>query len=210
MNRSWCFGLLLVAATSTADMVTLKNGTQTQGAVVSVDAAFVIVESEVGTQKLNRSAVRSIEFGQVLVTGIKDSTFTSKEGRIRFVAPEGWALYKEPGLDFAAKKSQWFVMSRSLPLEGAPDGGESLIKGAIAGMASNMAEATAGEPRSVTWGAQKATRVDISSPQMMLAVVFLHLPQHFVLFAAGAPPDEFAGSAAVLSEWEKGFSLIPE
>jgi len=213
MKGAACFlAVVLLAGVAAADLVTLKNGSKTTGTVVSVNASVVVVKSEVGRQKFKRDAVRSIEFGDAVVTGIVDQTFTSKELRARFVAPEGWAMYKEPGVDFAAKRGNWIALARLLPLAGLQDGGVSLIGGAVAGMTSNLPDSTTGEPQPCTWAGQKATRVDITSPQIYLAAYFLHMPDNVVMFAVGAPTAEYSAETvdAALDAWEQGFALIPD
>jgi len=200
----------LLAAAASADLLTLKNGSRIEGTVVAVNAESVLVKSEVASQTIDRAAVRSIEFGRVLLTGIDGSTYTNKDYRARFVAPAGWAIYAEPGLDFMAKKGDWVAFSRSLPLNGMQDGGTSMLKGAIAGMVSSIPGSTPGAPEETKWGSLTATRVVMDSPQAKMLVLFIHFPEHFVMFAVGASPTEYEAAVQTLKDWEKGFSLVSD
>lgn len=211
MKQLFCLCILLLLSTSVqADLVTLRDGTRIEGRVETVDAKTVLIKSDNATHSVNRESVLSIEFGQVLITGITGGTFISRELRAKFIAPEGWTMSKQPGLNFLASKGQWVALGRIIPLEGVDENNKSVINGAVGGMLENIKDGKTTEPVPATWQNLKAVELELDSPSVKMLLRFIYFPDQLMLFAIAAPPDEYATAKNCLADWEKGFSLITD
>jgi hypothetical protein len=206
--RTLCAGFyFLLAATLSADVVTLKSGSPLMGTVVSVNSKSVTLKTARDTRVLPRSDVVRIDFGTNLVTGIDGDVYTNASYGLKMKAPTGWNFSMQPGLDVTATNGIGVLFVKALPSEGS-ELEEGMIKGAIGGMLANVPDAHADTSEEITWGGRKCKKVDVHASSLEMTIIFVKLPTHFLMVGFGVPPDQAVRLPGILPQWEKGFQII--
>ena len=210
MRSRLVVAVCLVAASARADLVTLRQGPPVRGTVVSVDEKSLTIKTDSQLRVIDRSAVRKVEFGDVLVTGIRGREYVNADYRVRLAAPPEWVYRTEPGMDVTAVKGNVFLGMKGIALADAPE--DAVIRGSIGGMKATVQGASFGEPQPTTWAGSSAKKVSVKSKDVEGFVLYPQIPGHVVmmLFIARGPGPHSEELARAASDWEKGFRIVGE
>ncbi len=199
---------LFLTGSLCADVITPKKGAPFKGTVVSMDEKSVTVKTEDETRVIERSAIRKIEFGDVLMTGLQGREYTNADYRLRISVPQSWTPMSKGQGEFAARKN-----ACSFTLQGLTAGdmvvADKQILGAINGMKSSVPGSEFTNLVDATFSGIPFRRTSVKSPSLDGVVLFATRGSHLVMFLALSESKAQAAESC-LADWDGKIRFVEE
>jgi hypothetical protein len=199
---------LFAAANLCGDVITPKKGPPFRGTVVSIDEKSVTVKTESETRVIERSAIRKIELGDALMTGMQGQEYTNADYRLRVSMPPGWAQVAQEASDFAARKSPCSVTFKGLSADESV-AGEVVIKGAINGMKTNVPGSEFSNLVDTTFSGIEFRRSSLKAPTVSGVTLFCPRGRYVMMFLT-LSESKARSAEACLADWENKIRFVEE
>ena len=197
----------LFAATLYADVITPKQGAPFKGTVVSMDEKSVTIRTETETRVIDRSAVRKIELGDVLMTGMQGREYANADYRMRISVPAGWAVLPRGG-ELAARKAACSFVFQGMTA-GDSEVVDAQVTGAINGMKGSVPGSEFSALVDTTFSGIQFRRASIKAPSGTGVVLFHARGSHLLMFLILSESKERPAESC-LAEWDTKIRLVED